>query len=217
MQNRKALVERSAKIIWDYMLLNQKLVKSDFIFVLGSNDTRVAKYAAELFLKGCAELLIFSGGLGRITKETFTQTESETFAKIAIKMGVPREKIIIENKSTNTGENILFTRKLLEDKKIDYKSFILVQKPYMERRTFATFKKQWPGVKFVVTSPIISFEKYPNVKISQSKMINTMVGDLQRIKLYPSKGFQIKQSIPKEVWVAYEKLVELGYNKQLIK
>jgi len=44
-----------------------------------------------------------------------------------------------------------------------------------------------------------------------------MVGDLQRIKYYPEKGFQIYQEIPEEVWKAYEELVKMGFDKQLIK
>lgn len=44
-----------------------------------------------------------------------------------------------------------------------------------------------------------------------------MVGDLQRIKEYPIKGFQIQQEIPSNVWDAYEKLVSLGYTSHLIK
>jgi hypothetical protein len=43
-----------------------------------------------------------------------------------------------------------------------------------------------------------------------------MVGDLQRIKIYPSKGFQTYQEIPEDVWQAFERLVEMGYNKQLV-
>jgi hypothetical protein len=42
-----------------------------------------------------------------------------------------------------------------------------------------------------------------------------MVGDLQRIKLYPAKGFQIYQDIPADVWAAFEELVEAGYNQRL--
>ena len=44
-----------------------------------------------------------------------------------------------------------------------------------------------------------------------------MAGDLQRIKLYAQKGFQIPQEIPINVWDAYEKLVETGYTKHLVK
>jgi uncharacterized SAM-binding protein YcdF (DUF218 family) len=86
----------------------------------------------------------------------------------------------------------------------------------MERRSFATFKKHWPGKKVLVTSPQISFEQYPTESISLEKVIQIMVGDLQRIKLYPGKGFQIYQEIPVEVWEAYEQLIRLGFDTQLV-
>lgn len=184
-KNRDSL----AKIIWEYHHMNQKLEKADCIFVLGSHDKRVAEYAADLFFQGLAPYILFSGGFGRLTEGNFTKPEAELFAEIAVTRGVPREKIIIENKSTNTGQNVEFSKKILKEKGFEFHTFILVQKPYMERRTFATFKQVWPEKEFRVTSPQISYEEYPNDEISQDEMINIMVGDLQRIKIYPEKGF----------------------------
>lgn len=206
-----------AKIVWDYHHMNHTLQKADCIFVLGSHDTRVADRAAELFLEGWAPLLIFSGGLGRFTQELWTETEADLFARIAREKGVPAASILIENRSTNTGENVLFTRQLLKQKNIDPQSFILVQKPYMERRAAATFQKQWPDKNFCVTSPQISFENYPTKELPMERVIEIMVGDLQRIRIYAKKGFQVHQQIPQPVWDAYEKLVALGFDKQLVK
>ncbi len=203
--------------LWDYHHVNQFLEKSDCILVLGSHDLRVAERGAELYLQGLAPIIIFSGGLGNFTKEIWDEAEADKFATIAMNMGVPRDAILIENKSTNTGENILFTQQLLKEKDLDPQSFIVVQKPYMERRSYATFKKHWPDKKLAVTSPQISFEKYPNDEIPLEKVINIMVGDLQRIKIYPEKGYQIFQEIPENVWSAYEKLVDLGYTDHLVK
>ncbi len=210
-------IKRWAKKVWDYHHLNHKLLPADCIIVLGSNDTRVAERGAELFLAGFAPLLVFSGGFGRLTLGIWPKSEAEMFADIAIKMGVPENKIIVENKSTNTGENILFTKELLEKNGINLKKVIVVQKPYMERRTYATFKKIWPQIECIVTSPQIPFEDYCNGQITIETTINAMVGDLQRIKLYPEKGFQIGQTIPTDVSEAYEKLVAVGYSKDLIK
>lgn len=205
-----------AKKLWDYHHTNQVPEKSDCILALGSHDLRVAERAAELYLDGFAPLLIMSGGLGNFTKDMWTEKEADKFAAIAIQKGVPENAILIENKSTNTGENILFTQKLLEEKGMYPQSFIVVQKPYMERRSYATFKKHWPDRSLIVTSPQISFKEYPTQEISMEKVINIMVGDLQRIKIYPGKGFQIYQEIPPEVWNAFEKLVALGFGKHLI-
>lgn len=210
-------IDALAKTIWDYHHLNHQLKKADCIFVLGSHDTRVAEYAADLFLQGLSPYTIFSGGLGSLTASIFKKPEAEIFADIAIARGVPQDKIIIENKSTNTGENVQFTREILKQRGLDFNSFILVQKPYMERRTYATFKKIWPEKEFIVTSPPIDFVNYPNDKISKERVINVMVGDLQRIKVYPERGFQISQEIPGNVWEAYEKLVKYGFTTHLIK
>lgn len=204
-----------AKQLWDYHHINDNLEKSDCILVLGSHDVRVAERAAELYLAGWAPLLIFSGGLGRLTEGVWSETEADLFARIAIDKGVPQKAILTENKSSNTGENILFTQQLLKENNLYPQSFIVVQKPYMERRSFATFKKHWPDKKIIVTSPQISFEDYPTNEIPAEQVINIMTGDLQRIRVYAEKGFQIYQHIPPQVWHAYEQLVKAGFNEHL--
>ena len=206
-----------AKKLWDYHHMNHQLQKADCILVLGSHDTRVAERGAELHLQGWAPLIIFSGGLGRLTKGAWRQPEADLFAQIAMEKGVPPNAILIENQSTNTGENILFTQKLLEQKGLHPHNFILVQKPYMERRSYATFKKHWPQMNVCVTSPQLSMEEYTTDELPLERVINIMVGDLQRIKIYPQKGFQLYQEIPADVWQAYEQLVALGFDEQLIK
>ncbi|UFH52079.1 YdcF family protein [Spirosoma sp. KNUC1025] len=212
-------IRKLALTLWDYHHLNHELAKSDAILVLCSHDIRVAQRGAELFLAGWAPLLIFSGGLGVITKHMWSKPEAELFARIAMDMGVQNERIVIENRSSNTGENVLFTKQLLEQRGLEMERFIVVQKPYMERRSYATFKKVWPQKDVIVTSPQDSFDeylsRYTNPALTPDDVISIMVGDLQRIQLYPEKGFQIPQPIPDEVWVAYEALVKAGYNRHL--
>lgn len=205
-----------AEKIWDYHHMHHQLERGDAILVLCSHDKIVAERGAQLWLEGWAPLLVFSGGLGAITKGMWNEPEANQFAKIAMRMGVPPEKILIENRSTNTGENVLFTKQLFAEKALSPEKFILVQKPYMERRSYATFRKFWPEKEVRVTSPQVSFDEYldnySNRELSRDDVISIMVGDLQRIKLYPGKGYQIDQEIPDDVWAAYEVLVEAGYN-----
>lgn len=209
-----------AEKIWHYHQMNHQLFRADTILVLCSHDKRVAERGAQLFHEGWAPLLIFSGGLGAITRGIWSEPEADQFAAIAIGMGVPEEKILIENRSSNTGENILFTRQLLAEKELDPQTFILVQKPYMERRSFATFRKLWPEKEVIVTSPQVSFgeylETYASRELSRDDVISIMVGDLQRINVYAQKGYQIYQEIPNDVWSAYDELVRAGYNRHLI-
>ena len=213
----ESLIDELAQKIWDYHHLNHKLEQSDVILALGSNDLRVAEYAAELYLQGWAPILALSGNAGVLTRERFNKPEAELFAEIALKRGVPESAILIEAESTNTGENVVFTRRMLEAKGINTDSLILVQKPYMERRAYATFMNFWPGKRVIAASPPISFSEYPTEELPKNLVINIMVGDLQRIKIYPSRGFQIEQEIPDDVWMAFEKLAGLGYDRHLIK
>jgi uncharacterized SAM-binding protein YcdF (DUF218 family) len=134
--------------------------------------------------------------------------------------GIPAEKIFVENKATNTGENIALSKALLAEQGITPHSVIVVQKPFMERRSYATFMRQWPEPRpsISISSPNISFEDYPNDHITREVVTNIMVGDLQRIKVYatPEKDFQIPQEIPAEVWAAYEGLTASGFTWNVI-
>ena len=214
-QNIRELAER----LWRYHHMGHRLERSDAILVLCSHDTAVAERGARLYLEGWAPLLIYSGGSGAITKNLWSEPEAELFARVAREMGVPEEAMLVETRSTNTGENVLFTRRLLAERGLNPQSFILVQKPYMERRAYATFKNYWPEARAVVTSPQVSFEEYlksySNHALSEDDVVSIMVGDLQRIRLYPEKGFQIPQEIPDDVWSAFEELARAGYDGHL--
>ena len=213
-------IRELALTIWRYHQMNQELVQADAILVLCSHDTAVAERGVQLYLRKWAPLLIFSGGSGAITSRLWDEPEANLFARIAVGMGVPSEHVIVENASTNTGENVAFTRRLLAERGLDPRSFIVVQKPYMERRSYATFRRVWPEKDLVVTSPRVSFDeylrRYSNGALTVADVISIMVGDLQRIRLYPDRGFQIPQDIPGDVWEAYEALVEAGYNRHLV-
>lgn len=206
-------------VVWDYQQMHHTLQKADCILALGSHDLRVAERAAEVYHEGWAPTLIFSGGLGRLTEGYFQQSEAALFAEVAVAQGVPPEAILVEPHSTNTGENFRLTQQLLQARGLTYQHFIVVQKPYMERRAYATFRQHWPDKTCVITSPQLSFEAYcqsHDPEINQEAVIHLMVGDLQRIKVYGERGFQIPQPIPDRVWEAYQALVSAGYTKHLV-
>jgi uncharacterized SAM-binding protein YcdF (DUF218 family) len=213
-------VRERAERLWDYHHMSHRLERSEVVLVLCSHDEAVAERGAQLYLEGWAPLLVFSGGLGVITKNLWSEPEAELFARAARRMGVPDSAIVVETRSTNTGENVRFSRKLLAERGAEPQSIILVQKPYMERRAYATFKNYWPGPRVLVTSPQVSFDEYlasySNRALTADDVVGIMVGDLQRLAVYPGRGFQIPQEIPADVWAAYEELVRAGYDKYLI-
>lgn len=207
------------QVIWDYMLVGQRLRAADCIFMLGSYDIRVADYAIDLFHDGYAPHLLFSGGVVQQNEALgvfWDLPEADYLARHAAARGVPAERIFVENLASNTGENFLFARDLPRRNGFDFKSFILVQKPFMERRVLATAQMLWRDLDFVVTSPPISCADYLHGDLPRDALIQYIVGDFQRVKVYGDKGFQMPQPIPDDVWDAFQKLCALGYDERLV-
>ncbi len=208
--------DEAARRVWDYHHVGHALAPADCIVVLGSHDLRVAERGAELFLAGWAPLLVFTGGLGSLTRGLFDRPEAEVFADRAAELGVPREKMLLEDRATHTGENVTFTRELLWVRGLTVTRAIAVQKPYMERRTLATFRQLWPELSVMVTSPQIDLDAYVKDAATRDDVIHIMVGDLQRLMRYAERGWSAPQAIPPEVVEAYQTLVKAGYTRRLI-
>ena len=61
-------LHRSIDTLWNFMSMGHKVEPSDCIFVLCSNDTRVAEYAAELYQQKVAPYIVFSEALDDLLK-----------------------------------------------------------------------------------------------------------------------------------------------------
>lgn len=189
--------------------------QADLILTLGSHDRRVPDYAAAVYHSGAAPLLVCTGGLGRMTRGLWTEPEAEIFARRCRELGVPAERLLTEPRSTNTGENFVFTRELLASQGIHPRIGLIVCKPYMHKRALATGQKQWPEVRWSIGTPRLSFAEYfPGGPPPQE--VTIMVGDLQRLDVYAERGFQTPVKIPQEVRQAWARLVADGFDKQLI-
>ncbi len=222
MEKDYSTIDKHGKLIWDYMLMHQELKKSDAIIALGSNDIRVAERAFELYKEGLAPFIICTGGVGHTGDINISNfgglSEAEKYKELLLKLGMDSSDIILETKAENTGQNVLNVRSLLQEMRLKWNNFIVVGKPWNERRAYATFKKQWPEANICMSSPVMSYEDYMNSKdVSKEVFLNVMIGDFQRIKEYPKLGFQIEQEIPDNVWYSFQELVKLGYDKYLIK
>ena len=219
MENIQAL--KPLQVIWDYLGLHQAPQKADVIVGFGNFNDNIARRAAELYHQGYAPKILFTGGLGRNTLGLLLETEAARFARVAMACGVRSEDIIREDKSTNTAENIIFTRRLLEELGVPHERILGVHQPFMERRITAAMGVYWPELDFRVTSPQVTIESYladaRKQGVTEEASISVIVGDFQRMDLYAKKGYQLPQYIPDEAWEAFHELVAMGYDKQLAK
>jgi uncharacterized SAM-binding protein YcdF (DUF218 family) len=214
--NEPSTIDSDARLIWDYHHVGHTLAPADVIIVLGSHDTRVAERGADVFLEGWAPLIVLSGYLGALTSDIWTRPEAEIFADVAAARGVPRDRMLLETRATHTGENVSFSRALLAERGLHPRKVIAVQKPYMERRTLATFQQRWPEIEVIVTSPQMDFDTYPSDEIRRDDIIHIMMGDLQRLTVYGEKGWSARQEIPPAVKAAFDRLVAAGYTRRLL-
>src|SRR5689334_17629717 len=200
---------QSADVVWRFHQLGHKPIPGDVIIALGTNDLRVAYYAARLFKEGYGELLVCTGAIahqGDLLATPWSRTEAEMYAEVALREGVPADKILIEPCATNTAENIRLSRKLLEKHGVQPDNVVLAVKPFMQRRTWATMAVEWPEMPATLASPKMTLDEYFTDELTPEKIINIMLGDLQRIWIYGRRGWSAPQRIPEEVLAAYSHL-----------
>ena len=203
---------KDARLIWDYHQMHHQLRPADVGIGLGSHDLGVATFAAELYRQGLFPTLIFTGANSRTTVAHFPRGEAVHYREHAIQLGVPASDVLVEPRATNTGQNIAFTRDLLAG---STDSVLLISKPYMERRAFATCQKVWPEVQVCCASQPIEFADYLGTIGDPGLVLDMLVGDLQRVIDYPALSFAIEQEVPDEVRAAHFRLIEAGYVNRL--
>jgi hypothetical protein len=180
----------------------------------------VASLAAELYGQGLAPLALTTGGIahhGDLLATPWERPEAVVFAEEMIRRGVPGDRILVESTATNTAENVRFARALIESRDGQRpRNAVVVVKPFMQRRVSATMAVYWPELPFSLATWQTSFAGYCTDGLPPAKVLNIMLGDLQRIWVYAARGWSAPQLIPPEVREAFDRLVESGYRDHLL-
>jgi uncharacterized SAM-binding protein YcdF (DUF218 family) len=123
--------------------------KAEAIFVFGSKTPARIEKAIELYKASFAPKLVISGGAPFYGSD-HPQSEGDRYREVALNAGVPANAIFVENKSVTLPDNIRTTLNIFDEQGISYKSYILVNSPYVQRRGWAVFKKYLPdGVSLI--------------------------------------------------------------------
>lgn len=163
-----------------------------------------------------APLLVFTGATSPTTRERMPRGEAVHYRERALELGVPSAAVLVEPRARNTGENIRFSRDLLNEAGVDVSSILLISKPYEERRAYATARKLWPEVEVVSASTPMTLDEYVDSIGDARLVIDMLVGALQRLMIYPDQGFMISQPVPADVIEAYERLCQGGFTSRLL-
>lgn len=95
--------------------------------------------AIELYKEKKIKYILVSGGVGYLNKDK-KNTEGKLMLEYLLKNGVPKEDILVEDKSRNTYENALFTREIIKDKLDLANNFILITSEFHSNRSYLLFK-----------------------------------------------------------------------------
>jgi hypothetical protein len=189
------------EVVWSYLTGTPDPSPTDVLFCFGSFHFGVARHAAALYELGVAPVVLVSGGVvGRI--EPY-ETEAEAYVDVLAGSGVPRDRIVVEPRATNTGENVGFGMTALRERGVDVLSATLVAWPTSLRRCVATFEQQHPGVT-VRTQP--AFSGLGPYASTPDRAIETCLAELVRLRTYPALVYITAQTIPGEVEVAAGRL-----------
>ncbi|MGW6968032.1 YdcF family protein [Streptomyces zaomyceticus] len=203
--------------LWDYHQMGHTPRPCSVAIGLGSHDLGVADAAVDLYKRGMAPLIVFTGATSPTTRERMPRGEAVHYRERAIELGVPASAVMVEPRARNTGENIRFSRDLLAEAGIEVSSVLLVSKPYEERRAYATARKLWPEVEIVSASSPLTLQDYVDSIGDARMVIDMLVGALQRLLIYPEQGFMISQTMGPEVIDSYERLCRGGFTSRLLK
>ena len=146
----------------------------------GKSTIERARYAAELYLKGYAERIIFSSGY------TYFYNDAANMKLLALSMGVPESGIILEQEANSTYENVIFSKEILGRHK--WRSIILVSSPYNMRRSSLVFNRSGENIKvfYVPVEKSEFYDKSAGVKLAQIKAI---IHEYLAILYYAIKGY----------------------------
>ncbi|WP_031077809.1 YdcF family protein [Streptomyces sp. NRRL WC-3742] len=205
-----------ATLIWEYHQMGQEPRPCDVAIGLGCHDLGVAAEAARFYLDGLVGRIVFTGGPNPSRPDHFPRGEAVHFTEHALSLGVPEHAIHQEPRARNTGQNIQFSREVLQAVGVDVHSVLLVSMPYMERRAYATCRKVWPEVEAVCASTPMNLNDYVKTIGDDGLVIDSLVGDLQRVIEYPKLGFAVAQDVPETVRDAYQRLLADGFDSKLL-
>ena len=189
-------------------------VPFDAIIGFGVFDLRLPRFCGELFLRGLAPHIIFTGGIGAGTGN-LGGPEADVWRE-ELRRAYPQigdAAITLENRSTNTAENIQFTADLLARARpslafgVGLRRAIIVTSPSRLRRARLTLKQLQPALHVCGQLPAFTFEAEQALYASQGvDYISHLSGELDRLIDYPHRGWIAAEPLPPEIAAAHAEL-----------
>lgn len=206
-----------AEELWDYLRLGQEVQPAECILVFGGHDLGVARRAIELYQDAVAPMILVSGGSAHVPTGSAFDTEADAIVDVLTSGGVPARHILTERLASNTSENFWLSAEVLRDEGLEFDRFLVVQKPYCERRTLATARRRWPSRTVRVTSEAVTFPEYCAGDIPVPRILSMLAGEILRLHQYAGTGLiETTEAVPEDLLAGARRLQESGFNTRTL-
>lgn len=169
-------------------LITTPVEPADLLFVFGTREG-VDEFVAEIaslwgrrFFKHC----IVSGG---VTKGS-EQSECEILKDRMVEAGIPADLILEEHHAMNTGENVLFSMPIIQQRLglANIRTVIALGKICTSRRYLMTLQRHWPDVRKMLVA--VNYFKTPRElwHIDQA-FRERVLSEFAKIEPYKRAGF----------------------------
>jgi uncharacterized SAM-binding protein YcdF (DUF218 family) len=138
------------------------------------------KQAIDLYRAGYARYLVFSSGY------VYSFHEADAMRALAIDQGVPASAIVLEERSTNTFQNVQYVDDILRDH--HWQRILLVSSPYHMRRALLVWRKQAPSV-VVVPAPSAQSQFYDHTRGATLDQVRGILQEYLAIFAYWRRGW----------------------------
>jgi hypothetical protein len=205
-----------ARQVFDYLAARDALPVQtcDAVLGFGVFDLKLPRFCGELYVSGHARRIIFTGGVGAGSADLgMPEADAWSAALLQAYPQIPRDHIILENRSTNTGENVSFTTELLAQKHPHLlfgrgiQSVIAVAAPARLRRVRLTLQRVHPTLRVSGQHHGPSYEAEHALYAGKGlDLIAQLVGELDRIVDYAARGWILPEAFPPSIVAAHQVL-----------
>jgi uncharacterized SAM-binding protein YcdF (DUF218 family) len=169
-------------------LIATPIKPADLLFVFGTREdvARRVDEADRLWREGLFRWSIVSGGL----TPGSPLSECEIIKSAMVARGIPPERILAEHRSTNTGENVMFSLPVIDAAigLANIRSVICLGNTWTARRYPMTLHRHWPQVeKMLVT--VDSFATPRTLWHTDPQFRIRVLSEWDKIEPYIAKGF----------------------------
>lgn len=156
LNNKNKSLQSALEKVTNYLGNEDQPKESNIILVFGSSDLSRIEKGVDFWKQGIAPLIVITGGQPYYKEEKVP--EAVVFARHAVKLGVPKDQIIVEPNSINIPDNVKTVLNLMDNMKLDYtsKGVTTVSAWFTNQRVWSHLMKLSPeGATFYKTSPYL--------------------------------------------------------------